>query len=280
MENYFIFLLILILIIFVSGCISQEEKVSSNVGLSAALTSDAKKIATSSPVTFILTVKNLASEPAKDISVELTNLTGWNVENKMQSLPKLVTNDLYKFSWLAYSPATGNKSFLATADVFYKMDSKAMLKVRVYNNDYLNTLNQEEREKIKSKSALLSSSISSNTPLKISISLQQPFILAQSSQNFPFVINIKNAGLGKVYSSYSTYPPAPRDEEYFVFSYSSNSTLQCDFANNEVVKLVNGSKSIACKISASGIEKYSDFSINFTLSYSYFDKVKREIEVA
>jgi hypothetical protein len=280
MEKYFIFLSILIFVIFISGCISGgEEKVSSNVGLTTTLTSDSKKISSSTPVTFILTIKNPASEPAKEIFVELTNLTGWNVENRIQSLPRLATNDLYKFSWLAYSPATGNKSFSAMANVFYKMDSKALLKVRVYNNDYLNTLTQSEKEKIKNTPALLSAIISSKTPLKISVSLQQPFILTESSQTFPFVINIKNVGLGKVYGSYSNYPPVTRDEEYFIFSYSSNSTIRCDFVNNEAVRLVNGSRNIACRISASGIEKYSDFSINITLSYSYLDKAKREIEV-
>ncbi|MEM5772754.1 MAG: hypothetical protein QXL86_00815 [Candidatus Aenigmatarchaeota archaeon] len=280
MEKSFVLLFLLVLVIFISGCIGGEEEKPSDVGLSSTLTSDTKKAMASSPVTFVLTIKNLASEPAKGIFVELTNLTGWNIERPIQTLPELVKNDLYKFSWIAYSPAIGNKSFSAVANLFYKMESKAAIKVRVYSNDYLNTLKQDEREKIKSKSALLSSVISSKTPVKISVSLQQPFILTEASQTFPFVINVKNIGPGEVYSSISNYPPSERDKSYFTFSYSSNSSLQCDFVNGELVGLVNGSRNIACRITASGVEKYSDFSINFTISYAYLDKAKTKIEVA
>jgi hypothetical protein len=280
MKNCLVFLSLLILLIFVSGCISKEEKVSSNVGLSAVLTSDAKKIVTSSPLTFILTVKNLASEPARDISAHLTNLTGWKIENELQQLQELKPSDLYKFSWVAYAPLQ-NKTFISVANVFYNMQTKANLKIRVYDNEYLESLKQDEREKIKSKSALLSSITSKKTPVGLHVSLEQPFILTKYSQKFPFTIEIRNNGLGKVYSDTSTYPPQSSKEEYVRFNYESNATLMCDFDDNALVKLENGNRNIVCRLLVikDDVNKYSDFFINFTVSYAYLDKASTKIEV-
>jgi len=280
MKKY-CFLSLLIIIIFLSGCIGQPEVKVSNVGLSGILTSDTKQAKPSMPVTFILTAKNLASENANDISTQLLNLTGWDVENELQYLDKLLPNDLYKFSWIAYASSTPNKTFMPYANVFYKMESNAKLKLRVYENNYLNTLKSEEREKIRGTSALLSSTISKNTPIEVKISLQQPFILTEYSQRFPFVIEIKNAGIGKAYSDVATYTPGESQENYFRFGYESNSTIVCDFDNGELVRLINGSKNIACRLVATqdDVNKYSDFVVNFTISYSYLDKASTKIEV-
>ncbi|MEM5766230.1 MAG: hypothetical protein QW423_01175 [Candidatus Aenigmatarchaeota archaeon] len=277
MKMHFLFLLSAI--VFLSGCIYQTEtqKVS-NVGLSTALTISTKQVKASSPVTFILNIKNLASEVAEGIKVQLLNLNEWRIENELQELKELLPNDIYKFSWIAYAPQQ-SKNFTPTANIFYFMKTKSDIKLRVYNNDYLNTLSHEERNKIKEKSAILFSTISKNTPVLIEIHLQQPFILTQKTEKFPFVLEIKNVGLGEVYKNNSKYPPTERDKDYVTFSYSSNSTLECDSSNGEIVKLANGAKSIVCRVVASQIDKYSDFSINFTVSYAYLDKTKTEIKV-
>jgi hypothetical protein len=280
MKNYLFFLLLFILIIFISGCITTQQEKTSNLGLSLTLTTDTKKVAISSPLTFILTVKNLASEPAEDISAHLTNLTGWRIENELQQLQELQSSDLYKFSWIAYAPSQ-NKTFIPVSNVFYNMQTKNILKIRIYNNEYLESLKQEEREKIKSKPALLSSVTSKKTPVSLQVSLQQPFILTQYSQRFPFTIEIKNVGLGKVYSDTSTYPPQSNKEDYVRFNYESNATLVCDFENGDLVRLINGSRSIACRllVMKEEVDKYSDFFVNFTVSYTYLDKASTKIEV-
>jgi hypothetical protein len=207
-------------------------------------------------------------------------LTGWRIENELQQLQELQPSDLYKFSWVAYAPLQ-NKTFTSVANVFYSMQTKANLKIRVYDNEYLESLKQEEREKIKTKSALLSSITSKKTPVGLYVSLEQPFILTQYSQRFPFTIEIRNTGLGKVYSDTSTYPPQPSKEEYVRFNYESNATLMCDFEDNALVKLENGSKSIVCRLLArkDDVDKYSDFFVNFTVSYTYLDKASTKIEV-
>ena len=280
MKLHFL-LLLLVIIVFLSGCVGQSETQKSyGIGLSATLTVDAQQVRTSIPVTFILAVKNLASEVAEDIKVQLLNLTGWQVENEIQELKELKPNDLYKFSWVAYAPSQ-NKTFIATTNVFYYMRTKANIKLRVYDNEYLNTLNQEERNKIKEKSALLSSMMSKNTPVGVQINLKQPFILTRYRETLPFVLEIKNVGSGEVYSDTSNYPPPERYKEYVRFEFNSNSTLQCDFDDGELVKLSNKSKSIVCRlvITKDDIKNYTDFSINFTISYTYLDKAKTKIEV-
>jgi hypothetical protein len=161
------------------------------------------------------------------------------------------------------------------------MQTKANLKIRVYDNEYLESLKQDEREKIKSKSALLSSITSKKTPVGLHVSLEQPFILTKYSQRFPFTIEIRNNGLGKVYSDTSTYPPQSSKEEYVRFNYESNATLMCDFDDNALVKLVNGNRNIVCRLLVikDDVNKYSDFFINFTVSYTYLDKASTKIEV-
>lgn len=273
-------MLSIVVIVFLSGCIEQKEKVST-VGLSLILTTDVKKTPTSAPVTFILTMKNLASESARDISAQLVNLTDWKVENALQGLDELLPNDLYKFSWIAYAPSTPNQTFTPVANIFYRMETKANFKIRVYDNGYLNTLKSDEREKIKTKSALLSSAVSKKTPIAVTASLQQPFILASYSQKFPFVIEIKNVGLGQPYKDYANYPTRENDKGYVKFEYTGNSSLICDFDDGDLVKLINGSKSIVCRlaITEDDIYKYSDFSAEFSISYAYLDSSLLGIKV-
>lgn len=283
MKQQLFLILLIVVIVFLSGCAGKNVQTASGVGLSNTLTSDVKKAETSMPVTFMLTIKNMASESATDISTELTNLTGWKVENALQHLNKLMSSDLYKFSWLAYAPSVPNKTFSPTANLFYKMQTKANLKIRVYENDYLNTLKQKDRQSIMGKSALLSSNISKSTPVNFSLSLQQPFILTEYSQNFPFVIEIKinNAILGQVYKDDESYKPRESWKNYVRFGYTTNSTMVCDFSNGDVARLVDGSRSIACKLTATQdrVNNYTDFAVNFTISYTYLDKASTGIEV-
>ncbi|MEM5829278.1 MAG: hypothetical protein QW040_00480 [Candidatus Aenigmatarchaeota archaeon] len=280
MKVCLLFLSLLIIVIFISGCISQEEKKVAGVGLSSTLTVDVKEVKASTPMSFILTVKNLASEAAEDISVHLTNLTDWKIENEIQRLESLPPNDLYKFSWVAYAPQQ-NGIFIPTSNIFYFMKTRANLKIRVYDNEYLNTLKQEERVKIKERSAVLSYVASKNTPITIQVSLQQPFILTRYKETFSFVLEIKNVGLGEVYSELSTYPPYDGSKDYLTFEFNGNATIECDYESYSLIKLSNNSKNIVCRVivTKDELDNYVDFSIDFVTSYKYLDKATTKIEV-
>jgi hypothetical protein len=271
----------LILVIFLSGCTTQTTTTVSNVGLSRALSSDVTQAKASMPVTFILTVKNLASENANDISAELLNLTGWQVENPLQHIDEIMPSDIYKFSWIAYASPNPNQTFAPYANVFYRMESKADLTLRVYNNNYLSTLAAADREKIQGTSALVSSALSKSTPVSVKISLQQPFILTEYLQNFPFVVQISNAGSGKVYRDGAVYPPGDSQKDYFRFSYTSNSTVTCDYDSGEIVSLSSGSKSIACRlrVTQDEVTNSANFPVDFTISYMYLDSANAKVQV-
>jgi len=274
-------LLVLAVIVFLSGCVTTKKETVSSVGISSALTSDTKEASASMPVTFILTIKNLASETANDISAQLLNLTGWGVENRLQYLDVLLPSDLYKFTWIAYASSETNKTFTPHADIFYKMKTNANLKLRVYDNAYLNSLKPEERKTIRENSALLYSTTSKNTPIAIITSLQQPFILTSYSQVFPFIIEIKNVGWGSPYIDYSAYPPLENEKDFIAFQYVSNSTLICDYRDGAFVKLVSGGNSIVCRLIATqdDVNQYSDFGANFTINYAYLGNASVEIKV-
>jgi hypothetical protein len=274
-------LLVLILVIFISGCIGQTSEKSTSVGMSRTLSADITQVKTSVPVTFILSIKNLASEKAEFISAELLNLTEWNIENDLQYLEELLAGDSYKFSWVAYSPYIPNRSFLPFANLFYKMKTDAKLNIRVYNNDYLSTLSSGERGTIVERSALLSSTVSRSTPIGVTASLKQPFILTEYSQEFPFVIEIKNLGVGEPYNDDAGYPLGYSEKGYVRFSFTSNSTISCDFDDGSSVRLVNGAKNIVCRMSVTQdeVSKYEDFYVDFTIDYTYLDRAYTKIEV-
>jgi len=154
------------------------------------------------------------------------------------------------------------------------------MKFRVYNESYLLTLSQEKRKAIEEKPALISYKGSENTSIEIIPSIQQPFILSKTTQEFPFIIKVVNVGGYEVYSPEASYPPENEKKNLVKFSYSGN-YLSCDVPNNSLIELVDNSKGIVCKLSLSGvsIREYSDFTANFSAYYSYFTKTSLSIEV-
>lgn len=274
--------LLIIIVIFLSGCIGQPTTPTlSKTGLSSALTSDTTQAKTSMPVTFILTIKNSASENATSISAELLNLTDWRVENQLQNLDQLFAGDSYKFSWVAYAPSTPKKNVMPIANLFYSMKTKTNLTIRVYDNNYLNTLKPEDKAKVIEKPALLSSVSSRSTPVSATTSLKQPFILTGYTSDFPFVIEIKNVGSGEPFTDDSTYFPYDYRKNYVRFDYESTSTINCDYGSGDFIGLVNKSKSIVCRliVSPEQVNKYADFVVHFTISYTYLDRASMKLEV-
>lgn len=262
--------IVAIVFMFVSGPMVQPTR-KRELGLSIDLTPDIKEVQKSSPVTFIASIKNLADEEADDITIRLHNLTGWKIENSYQTLDKLSPEDTHKFSWIAYSPSI-SKAYHAAVKLSYEMQTKSSLEIRIYDNDYLNTLEKSERDRIKSKSALQSYSTSEKTPVDLTISLKQPFILTSKTQEFPFVINLENKGLGNPY--YGGH------KDKLKFSYSSDYDMECDVSNNAII-VVDRSRSVVCRLIAEkeDVGNYLDVVANFTLKYTYKDEVSTTVEV-
>jgi|GEM_PF-3078675 hypothetical protein len=280
-KNHFLAFLVLVAL---TGCIgggtTETGPTFKGTGLSVSLTVP-QETAPSTPVSILAYVKNMASENASEISLYLQGLEGWNVQNPLQTLSLLQPKDTYTFSWLVYSPSTGNKTYKPKIDVFYKMKTVASLKLRIYDNNYLESLPQSKRDEIKKKSALLSFSSSTGTPVSIFTEIKQPFVLAYETQEFPFIINVRNIGNGFVYSPTSDYRfLTVLTANQTVFDASSNYTLSCDVGEHALLQLGN-SKAIACKVIAkrSEIANYTDVAVNFTLSYAYLYSVNASIKV-
>jgi hypothetical protein len=223
----------------------------------------------------------MASENASDVSVYLQGLEGWNVQNALQTLSLLQPKDAYTFSWVAYSPSVTNKTYKPKVDVFYKMNTAASLKLRIYDNNYLESLEQSKRDEIKKKSALLSFTNSTGTPVSIFTEIKQPFVLAYEKQEFPFIVSIKNVGNGFVYSPTSDYRfLTVLTANQTVFDASSNYTLSCDVGNHALLQF-GDSKAVACKIIAkrSEIVNYTDVAVELRLAYAYLYYVNASIKV-
>jgi len=248
------------------------------VGLTGALTSDLKKVKISSPVTFILNLSNFASEDAYDITANL-NITNWEISEPEKNIDRISKDGTYKLYWVSYAPEKKG-TYTAIAEIFYKMKNEKEMKFRVYNESYLLTLSQEKRKAIEEKSALISSKGSENTSIEIIPSVQQPFIISKTVQEFPFIIKVVNVGNYEVYSPEESFPPVQEKKNLVKFSYSGN-YLSCDVPNNSLIELVDNSKGIVCKLNLSGvsIKEYSDFTANFSANYSYFTKTSLSIEV-
>jgi hypothetical protein len=282
MNKSFLAILIILALVALTGCIGGTETgpTFKGTGLVTSLTVPTE-VVPSTPINILANVKNVASENASEIFLYLQGLEGWNVQNPLQTLSLLQSKDTYTFSWLAYSPSTGNKTYEPKIDVFYKMKTVANLKLRIYDNNYLESLPQSKRDEIKKKSALLSFSSSTGTPVSIFTEIKQPFVLAYETQEFPFIINIRNVGNGFVYSPTSDYRfLTVLTANQTVFDASSNYTLSCDVGEHTLLQLGN-SKAIACKVIAkrSEIANYTDVAVNFTLSYAYLYSINALIKV-
>ena len=285
--SIFLSSLLLILVVSLSGCtflgIELPEPgggitpITGGTGLSVSLTTDKSEVKAGSPATFIATINNLADENATNIAVTL-NATGWSIENPTQQLSVLRAKESYKPSWVLYAPVeTG--SYSPNVNVFYKMQTKKNIKVRIYDNAYLNTLSSDKRKTITESSALQSESGSRDTPIILTISLQQPFIMTQNIQEFPFVITIQDVGSGEAYNpSVNYYSLSGKDQ--VIFSYQGR-RMTCDVPTNSVIQLEEGSKGIACKftVSKSDVNNYLDESGNFTIYYAYVKKASTTIKV-
>lgn len=282
MGKYFI-LLAFLLLVALTGCLpgpSQTGPTFTGSGIAVSLAIP-KETLPSTPVNILAYVKNMASENASEISVYLQGLEGWNLQNALQMLSLLQPKDTYAFSWIAYSPSTGDKTYTPKLDVFYKMNTTASLKLRIYDNNYLDSLPQSKREEIKSKPALLSFVASTGTPVSISTEIKHPFVLAYERQEFPFIVSIKNIGNGFVYSPTSNYRfLTVLTANQTVFDASANYTFSCDVGSHALLQL-GESKSVVCKVLAkrSEIANYTDVAVNFTLSYAYLYSVNASIKV-
>ena len=282
---------ITLLLIFLAGCTIPGTNIelpepgggitptTGGTGLSVSLSTDKSEVKTGEPATFITTIKNLASEDAMNIVAKL-NLTGWTVTNPIQTLSLLPSGGGYKFSWVLYAPKE-TSSFSSVVDVFYEMQTKKSIGVRIYDNDYLNTLSEDKRKEIGESSALQSETGSMNTPIAISVSLQQPFILTQDTQEFPFVITIQNIGSGETYNPSANYQSLDENlKNKVVFSYSGN-YLTCDEPSGSTITLVDGSKGIACRfiVSKGDVANSLDTTANFTVNYAYLTRGTTTIKV-
>ena len=223
----------------------------------------------------------MASENATGIYAYLTGLEGWNIQNPLQTLSLLQPKDMHTFSWIAYSPSTGNKSYKPKVETFYKMNTVAKLKLRIYDNEYLESLKQSDREAIKSKSALLSFNRSVNMPVSISTSIQQAFVLTSNFQDFYFIVDLKNVGGGLVYNPASNYQLlSVTNMNQTVFTASANYTFSCDVGTQALIYL-GDSKSVVCKITAKRgeIGNYTDVAVELKLAYAYLYSLSSSIKV-
>ncbi len=276
-------ILAILLLAALTGCIGGTTETGlsfAGSGLSIFLKVP-QETSPSTPVSILAYVKNMASENASEISVYLQRLEDWNLQNALQTLSLLRPKDTYVFSWVAYSPSVTNKTYNPKVDVFYKMNTTASLKLRIYDNNYLESLPQSKRDEIKKKSALLSFTSSSGTPVSIFTEIKQPFVLAYETQEFPFIINIRNVGNGLIYSPISDYRfLTVLTSNQTVFDASSNYTLSCDVGEHALLQL-GQSKAVVCKIIAkrSEIVNYIDVSVELKLAYAYLYSVNASIKV-
>lgn len=278
-------LLTIIPIILIAGCVSSPFSPTGtfssreNNGLSVSLVADATEVKTGSPVTFIASLKNLADENATDIKVTL-DIMGWNIVDKTKSLNLLLPKEGHKFSWVMYAPKeAGNYS--SYVNVFYKMKSRGNIKVRIYNYDHLASLDPNTRKKIEETTAVLLQTKSSNTPITIDVSIQQPFIITQSVQEFPFVVKIKNVGSYEAYNPLVNYQSLGENQKDMVmFSYFGEH-LSCDVSNGSIIKLEDGSKGVICKftVKKEDVGNYLELTANFTVDYAYLTKASTTIRV-
>lgn len=294
MKNLgFLSLFLLVFVIFLSGCISQD---SGPGGLSTGVIiksfePELEEVYPGEPVTLYITVHNVGDADAENTVAKLIvlNPEEWGSTSFPQieigTLNKAVPlenlpGDEWMAEWDLTAPSinTPQHTFTAGARVYYDYKTTATGEFEIVTYDYLKSLQPEEQDALKAKSALVSST-SSNAPIHVSFSTgNRPFIVYDDGQKFSFQIKITNVGQGNpIYGGDMYYMQINKPD------IKGNVNIDCPSISGNLIKLMRGtSKTISCSIIVDNMEDINERlrgNVDVDLTYRYFVDAETTITV-
>jgi len=282
MKKHFT-LFLLVLSVFLAGCVSQPKGSgsASNGVIIQSFSTDLAETEPDTPVIFTLLVKNVGGKEAKKVQTELFGLTGdWKADsgskgrNELVDITNLLPSDPERGitegqedlkTWTLISPAKNVKlSYDANVRVYYSYETVSDSLVRAVTYDYF----RQTQEK-----GGIQSSKTTGGPLTINVKVPSTII---SNRQVPVQFEIQNVGSGRAYNAYDS-SDKPKTDTLDVVKIKVDGA---DCGGTSIVRLVGGKTGrIYCKINTGDVTNYQDVDISVTLTYRYYVESTTSVSV-
>ena len=311
MRKYALLSILLLGIVFLSGCINQSPVTKGGKGLAiSTFAPDFAEIRSGEPVTLSALITNAGEGDATAVKAQLFGLNmgaaGEGKEWTLKSGSSTLTTQLlrkadlslnlqgenYEFSWTVVSPGTlrVDNTYTANLRVYYKYKTYSTSILHFVSYDYLRSLTSEQFNAEKAKAGVTQST-SSAAPVSVKVSGgNRPFIAysddASAPDTFSVQIDITNADSGNAFIA-STYPPVSSENLHKVnINIDTNLDLNCantlGSAKSGQVTLTKGqSKTIFCTatVEKAKLDNARDYTVNVELDYGYYLDASTKITV-
>jgi len=214
--------LLLLVAVFLSGCIGQPPSTGVGNGLIIkSFSPDFNEVRSGEEITFTLELENIGEKDATDISAEIFggvhNASGWTFVQPNKAFVKLtdygisflrgvnptlnLKGENYVLTWNVKSPENlrVDNTYTADARIYYDYETSSLSTLRFYSYDYLKSLPSEQFEKLKKEAGVVSS-VKTSAPIEVGVSVgARPLIVYGNADSFTLEITLSNAGRGNAF---------------------------------------------------------------------------------
>ncbi len=306
MKKEIVPLLLIVGVVFVSGCIGQTKTTGAAKGLSIqSFSPDFEEVRSGEEITLSALIENVGEADATGISVQLfgLNFNEWNLQGdnpKKQSILRKAdpTQDMpgesYEFNWNLQSPPNlrVDNTYTANIRTYYKYQTSAVATLRFMSYDYIKSLPADEFEKAKKSAGVVQSTVSS-APISASINVgSRPLIVYSDGDTYSVQLTITNVGNGNPFKLNADYPgyggPLDSSDLYYVdVDIDTDLDLDCsntlDTAKSGELRLTRGtSKTLFCTATIPSVEDLGntkDYTVTVNLNYGYYTDASTKIKV-
>lgn len=273
--NKTVLISILTLIIFLSGCTTQNQTGGGTGVVIEAFYPAVESAEPGDVVDLIARVKNTGGSDATEISANIYGLGDWRV-TQTSPVPSVIESgdparniqpEVVDITWEAVAPSykTGVDNQEFELRIQYKYSTSAVAQIKVASDSYIKSFPPEQQQ---SKRDELGVKMQKPTDGPISITFDAPAkVIKSGSTGLSVVVNIQNIGGGSLVNN-----------QLDTFEVRSNRNVECTTA--QPIRLISGqSKQVRCTINADMSEGWDVIPIEVHTSYKYWVSAKSSISV-
>jgi len=312
MRKYALLSILLLGIVFLSGCINQPPATKGGKGLAiSSFAPDFAEIRSGEPVTLSALITNAGEGDATGVKAQLFGLNmgaagegkEWTLKTGSSTLttqllrkadPSLnLQGENYEFSWTVVSPGTlrVDNTYTANLRVYYKYKTYSTSILHFVSYDYIKSLPTDQFNAEKAKAGVAQST-SSTAPVSVKISGgNRPFIAysddASAPDTFSVQIDITNVDSGNAFIA-SAYPTGFSSDNLHKVNVNIDTNLDLNCANTlssaksgQITMTKGQSKTIFCTatVQKNALDNARDYTVNVELDYGYYLDASTKVTV-
>ncbi len=302
--------LLLLGMVFISGCIGQTPTLKEGRGLSVkSFSPDFEEVRSGEEITLTALIENVGENDADDVEVQLfgLNLDEWDLlagdnPQPLNILRKADTaldlpGESFEFSWNLESPYDMRVDNIYTANIrtYYKYTTSALATLRFMSYDYIKSLPSQDFEEAKDSTGVTQSSVTA-APISASVNVgNRPLVVYKDEDTFSVQLIITNVGNGNPFRPSEDYPGQPNDDstlaskDLYYVDVDIDTGLDLDCSNtlgskkSGELRLTRGtSRTLFCTAtipSRAGLGNTKDYAVTVNLEYGYFIDASTKIKV-